>query len=172
MKAIAYYTGSAPSASSMVDCIQSWLNTHTSYINSTTSQRTLVGPRENSFTLDTGETTTVYESNHIYGPTRTVTVTGSMSTSFSSPTHNVNGKHFFQYFGGLTGIIAGVAGNDATMFGFTASGASIGGSPSTVTQNNISVTPGQTYTWNTGYTVRSGSGYATRNGSIVLTYYV
>jgi len=172
MKAIAYYTGSAPSASSMVDCIQSWLNTHTSYINSTTSQRTLVGPRENSFTLDTGETTTVYESNHIYGPTRTVTVTGSMSTSFSSPTHNVNGKHFFQYFGGLTGIIAGVAGNDATMFGFTASGASIGGSPSTVTQNNISVTPGQSYSFNSGYVARPGGAYATRNGSIVLTYYV
>ena len=172
MKAQAYYTGSAPSASSMVDCIQSWLNTHASYINSTTSQRTLVGPRDNSFTLDTGETVTVYETNHIYGPTRTATVTGTMSTSFSSATHNVGGKHFFRSFGGLTGIIAGVAGNDATMFGFTASGASVGGSPSTVTQNNISVTPGQVYTWNTGYTIRSGSGYATRNGSIVLTYYV
>ena len=172
LKAIAYYTGSAPSASSMVDCIQSWLNTHASYINSTTSQRTLVGPRENSFTLDTGETVTVGETNHIYGPTRTVTVTGTMSTSFTSATHNVGGKHFFRSFGGLTGIIAGVAGNNATMFGFTASGASIGGSPSTVTQNNISVTPGQTYTFNTGYTVRSGSGSANSNGSIVLTYYV
>jgi len=172
MKAQAYYTGTAPSTSSMTAAIQSWLNSHASYINSgAPNQRTLVGPRQNSFTLNTGETVTVYESNHIYGPTRTATVTQTMSTSFSSVTHNVGGKHFFRSFGGLKELEPGIAGGNTTIFGYTAAGAPVGGSPSTVTQTNISVTPGQNYSYNTGFINSYAGGYTSRTGSIVLTYF-
>ena len=165
--------GNPPSEASMVAAIQSWLNAHASTINSgAPGSRTLTGPFENSFTFDNGDTVTMQESQVFYNSSQSGTVTGTMATTFSGVNHQANFGRVFRYFSGLSAIAPGVAGNDATMFGYTAAGAAIGGSPTTVTQNNISVTPGQSYNFNSGYVVRSGGAYTTRNGSIVLTYYV
>ena len=165
--------GNAPSQASRNAAVQAWLNAHASSINAgAPGSRTLTGPFEVSYSLDNGDTVTMGESQVFYNSSQSGTVTGTMSTSFTNANHQANFGRIFQYFYGLQAVAPGVAGNDATMFGYTAAGASIGGSPTTVTQNNISVTPGQSYAFNSGYVARSGGAYATRNGSIVLTYSV
>jgi len=165
--------GNAPSQASMNNAVQSWLNAHASTINAgAPGSRTLTGPFEVSVSLDNGDTVTMQESQVFYNSGQSGTVIGTMGTSFTNATHQANFGRIFHYFYGLQATAAGVAGNDATMFGFTAAGAPVGGSPTTVTQTNISVTPGQSYNFNSGYVSRSGGAPSTRNGSIVLTYYV
>ena len=170
-----YYAsiGNPPSEASMVAAVQAWLDAHASSINAgAPGSRTLTGPFEVSVSLDNGDTVTMQEDQIFYNSSQSGTVTGTMATTFSGVNHQASSGRIFRYFSGLSAVAPGVAGNDATMFGYTAAGAPIGGSPTTVTQNNISVTPGQSYNFNSGYVARPGGAYATTNGSIVLTYYV
>ena len=161
-----YWSSStAPSQSSINAAIGAWASAHLSYFNSgAPGERSRSGPRNTSYTLDNGDTVTVSEGMAFY-TSFTATLKGTAASYDGSATTNWNGKWAFEYLNGLQRQVPGTAGSASSMFGYSAAGASIGGSPTTVTATNISVTPGQGYSWTKGTTSGAAS------GSLTLTYY-
>ena len=160
-----------PSTSSANDAINAWLSTNAGAINvNAPNQRALTGPFTATHTIDTGETVTVTEGLIFYpGHTQTYQIKGTLPSSGSySPTISNGGGASFQYVSGLTSLAIGIAGSPSTMFGYTANGASVGGSAGSVTQT-VSVTPGTSYSYVVGYKVNYVP-YRTAYGSIQLTY--
>ena len=161
-----YWSSStAPSQASCNAAIQAWCNSHLSYFNSgAPGERSRSGPRNSSYTLDNGDTVTITEGMVFY-QSFTATLKGTAGSFDGTCTVNWNGKWAFEYISGLQRKVPGTAGSASSMFGYSAAGAAIGGSPTTVTATNISVTPGQGYSWTKGTTSGAAS------GSLTLTYY-
>ena len=162
-----YWTSStAPSQSSVNAALQAWSNAHVSWFNSgAPGERSRSGQRSTSYTLDNGDTVSVSEGSIFYHSGASATIKGTLSAFSGNGTINYNGKWAFKYLSGLQVQSPGTAGSASSMFGYSAAGASIGGSPTTVTATNISVTPGQGYSWTKGTTSGAAS------GSLTLTYY-
>lgn len=161
-----YWSSStAPSQSSVNGALQAWSNAHVSWFNSgAPGQRTKSGQRSTSYTLDNGDTVSVSEGSIFYNSWASAVIKGTLSAFSGNGTINYNGKWAFKYLSGLQKQNPGIAGSPSTIFGYSAAGAPVGGSPSTVTQTNISVTPGQGYSWTKGTTSGAAS------GSLTLTY--
>ena len=159
-------SSTAPSQSSANAALTSWWGAYGGSFGGS-GVRTICGPTNHSYTLDNGDTVNVRESMNWYNNFCGV-VNGSASAP-GSATLNIGGKWGFTYTSGLQRQASGVAGAASTMFGYTAAGASVGGSAGTVNQT-VSVTPGQGYSYVRGNKTRY-SPYQVSNGSIVLTYY-
>tara|TARA_R100000152_G_C6679244_1_gene113520 strand:- start:29 stop:700 length:672 start_codon:yes stop_codon:yes gene_type:complete len=160
-------SSTSPSQTSCNAAISSWWSAYSGSFGAT-AQRTLCGPTNHSYTLDNGDTVNVRETMNYYNST-CHTVRYAAAAPSGNATMNINGKWCFMYRSGIQRQFPGVAGQSSTMFGYTATGAPVGGSAGTVNQT-VSVTPGTGYSYTRGYILRHNP-YGSSSGSLVLTYY-
>ena len=165
------YTGTAPSQTSATAAFQAWENAHgVSGSLSGSGTRTITRPLYTYYTLNTGETVTVYETNfggfgtpsNSWG-TGTVTVRGAYQ---SYAQYNPSGTMgaYGHYAAGKSWTSGGYSqptmevlipaptstyAPDASMFSDQAAG-KISGTANTTGPTTISVTPGQSYSFSGG----------------------
>ncbi|RPG74710.1 MAG: hypothetical protein CBE08_004495 [Euryarchaeota archaeon TMED248] len=181
------WTGNNPTNASLLAAFQSWESNVGPTLNSgAPGQRTVTsggGNLTHSYTLNTGETVTVYGADGLLSYTaaaQSITIKGTWVVNPSTYVINWGamgyGKHGqgAAYLNGLQLLQpAGTnAGGTASMFGLSAAG-NVPGTSSNVTGPTIvSVTPGQTYYANMGFAT-NGYAYPLSQysyGSAVLEY--
>ena len=165
------YTGTQPTTSSASAAMQAWYSAHWGAIGGSTGVRSISRPRMTSYTLNTGETVTVYDwrmrgfgTAFPAGSAANVNQSGSITingTAIQGST-TINTWSFFMMDGihksCQTSIWspgfqiyypAGSSAPGASMFGYTAAGKT-SGSANVVGPLIVSVTPGQSYSFTGG----------------------